>query len=76
MALTRVGPAPRTVTFGPRSDQVLKTVSWTIVPGGARCVRPAYALVTPTDETTSLSGRRPYGPVCGGRLAGTVYGVG
>jgi hypothetical protein len=76
VALSRVGPAPRTVTFGPRSDQISKTVSWTVVPGGARCVRPAYAAVTPPDETTSLTARWPYGPVCGGRIAGTAYGVG
>ena len=76
VALTRVGPPPRTVTFGPRSDQIDKVISWTVVPGDGGCVEPATVVVTPPDETTSLRAPWTYGPVCGGRIDGHAYGVG
>jgi hypothetical protein len=34
-----------------------------------------YVLVTPPDETDPLTARWPYGPVCGGRIAGSAYGA-
>jgi hypothetical protein len=73
VTLSRVG-TPTLVRFGPRSNQIDKTISWTAVPSGAGCVQPVYVLVTPPDETDPLTGRWPYGAVCGGRIAGSPYG--
>lgn len=75
VALTRVGAAPTLVRFGLRSDIVPKGISWGAIPAGVTCARPAYVLVTPPDETDPLTARWPYGPVCGGRIAGSAYGV-
>ncbi len=76
VTLTRVGPTPTAVTFGPRSDQVSKVISWTVVSGDSGCVEPASVLVTPPDETASLEAPWTYGPVCGGRIEGRAFGAG
>lgn len=76
VTLTRVGPAPRAVTFGPRSDQISKAISWTVVAGDGGCVEPATVLVTPPDETEPLRAPWTYGRVCGGRIDGRAFGAG
>lgn len=75
VTLTRVGPAPRAVTFGPRSDQISKVISWTVVAGDGACVEPVTVLVTPPDETQPLSAPWTYGRVCGGRIDGRAFGA-
>ena len=75
VALSRVGSPPTLVRFGPRSNVIGKTITWGAIPAGVTCVRPVYVLVTPPDETAPLTARWPYGPVCGGRIAGFAYGV-
>jgi hypothetical protein len=76
VVLRRVGPAPTLVRFGPRSDQITKTIGWGAIPAGVACVRPVYVLVTPPDETDPLTARWPYGAVCSGRIDGFAYGAG
>jgi hypothetical protein len=75
VTLSRVGGKPVLIRFGPRSNQIAKTISWGAIPAGVSCVTPVYVLVTPPDETDPLTARWPYGQVCGGRIAGSAYGV-
>jgi Protein of unknown function (DUF4232) len=75
VTLSRVGPRPTLVRFGPRSNVIGKSIRWGAIPAGVTCVRPVYVLVTPPDETDPLTARWPYGPVCGGRIAGFAYGT-
>ena len=75
VTLSRVGPPAVLVRFGPRSNQIGKTITWGAIPAGRTCVRPVYVLVTPPDETDPLTARWPYGAVCSGQIAGFAYGA-
>jgi hypothetical protein len=56
--------------------QVSKVIHWTVVPSGAQeCPRPAYAAVTPPDETDPIVIAWPFEEVCGGRIDGFPYGA-
>jgi hypothetical protein len=74
--LTRVrSRRPTLVRLAPGS-QVSKLIHWTVVPSGAQeCPRPAYAAVTPPDETDPIVIAWPFEEVCGGRIDGFPYGA-
>jgi hypothetical protein len=66
---------PTPVRLAPGS-QVSKVIHWTVVPSGAQeCPRPAYAAVTPPDETDPIVIAWPFEEVCGGRIDGFPYGA-
>jgi hypothetical protein len=58
-------PAPVLLRLSPGA-KAYKDFRFGVVPSGSgTCPTPAYAQVTPPDETDNLLVRWPYGPVCG-----------
>lgn len=66
---------PTLVTLEP-GGTVARTIHWTVVPTGTtKCPEGAYAEIIPPDETDPLVVPFAFGPICGGKMDGTPFGV-
>jgi hypothetical protein len=66
LTLTRVNPpAPALLRVAP-GGKVYKDIHWTVIPStGQKCSTPAFAQVTPPDETDHITLKWSFGIVCG-----------
>jgi hypothetical protein len=66
---------PRLVRLAPGTS-VGRTIHWGVVPSGeTACPTATSATVIPPDETDPLTVKYDFGPICGGTIDGTPYGV-
>lgn len=77
VALTRDANqgGPKLLSLAPGTT-VSRTIHWTVVgAGGTTCPEGAYAEIIPPDETDPLVVAYAFGPICGGKMDGTPFGV-